>query len=61
MGQKYGRSMGTIRRSDLKPAKKQSDEEFLRRAAAAASRAERARERARRIEATEQENRRARP
>lgn len=57
----YGRSMTTVRRKDLKPAKRQSDAEFLRRAAASAQRAEAAKARARRVEQGEAYARRHQP
>jgi hypothetical protein len=61
MGQKYGTSARLIRRKDLKPSRPTSDSEFLRRAEAAARRAEAKKAVQRRVELVEAENRRATP
>lgn len=61
MGKKTEGPARIVRRRDLKPAKQLSDEEFLRRAQASATRAQNAAARARRIEAAEAEARRNQP
>lgn len=61
MGQKYGRTMGVVRRKDLKPKKQLSDEEFLARARATAAQAQRDLARQRRAEQVDTANRRSSP
>ena len=61
MGKKTEGPASIVRRRDLKPKPELSDAEFLRRAQAAATRAQNAAERARRIADAEAANRRAQP